>query len=233
MTPRAQTRTPVPADAAPVGASAALVPVVPPGERDENGIRHNADPVSAAIIALQPGAYVRLDLGDVIKYAAPLPPGEILWISYPAGQPVVVIEDPEQGDRPDTRPTEGDAAVNERVAREYPHMRPVLGPTNVCVYEGAPAVTVRTGQAGNRFGLCAECAPGHDISVVAGRVAARQAAERIDRQLAACADGQPPRVVELYDCMREIVREADDPQAALDWIAGRLAADMKARGVSA
>lgn len=30
--------------------------------------------------------------------------------------------------------------------------------TTVCAYEGGPAVTVRTGQAGNQYGLCAQCA---------------------------------------------------------------------------
>ncbi|MGW1605115.1 hypothetical protein [Streptomyces eurythermus] len=30
--------------------------------------------------------------------------------------------------------------------------------TSVCVYEGGPAVTVRTGKNGNQYGLCASCA---------------------------------------------------------------------------
>ncbi|MEU0740734.1 hypothetical protein [Streptomyces sp. NPDC006134] len=29
---------------------------------------------------------------------------------------------------------------------------------SVCVYEGGPAVTVRTGKTGNQYGLCASCA---------------------------------------------------------------------------
>lgn len=30
--------------------------------------------------------------------------------------------------------------------------------TSVCVYEGGPAVTIRSGKAGNQYGLCASCA---------------------------------------------------------------------------
>ncbi|MGP4012083.1 hypothetical protein [Streptomyces sp. 4N124] len=33
-----------------------------------------------------------------------------------------------------------------------------LRDTSVCVYEGGPAVKVRSGKAGNQYGLCASCA---------------------------------------------------------------------------
>jgi hypothetical protein len=33
-----------------------------------------------------------------------------------------------------------------------------LQDTSVCVYEGGPAATVRSGKTGNQYGLCASCA---------------------------------------------------------------------------
>ncbi|MDX3068159.1 hypothetical protein PV518_39385 [Streptomyces sp. ND04-05B] len=63
-----------------------------------------------------------------------------------------------------------DRAINERVAAEHPHMRPVLKPTDRCVYEGGPAVTVRTGTLGNRYGLCADCRDCQDRTDIATRI---------------------------------------------------------------
>ncbi|MFD4628451.1 hypothetical protein ACFVYR_00905 [Streptomyces sp. NPDC058284] len=37
-----------------------------------------------------------------------------------------------------------------------------LTDTSVCVYEGSPAVTVRSGKTGDQYGLCASCADSTD-----------------------------------------------------------------------
>ncbi|UJV41591.1 hypothetical protein [Streptomyces sp. AMCC400023] len=66
--------------------------------------------------------------------------------------------------------TAQDRKTNERIAREHPHMRPVLKPTDRCVYEGGPAVAVRTGQLGNRYGLCADCRDSQDRTDTATRI---------------------------------------------------------------
>ncbi|MDT0568898.1 hypothetical protein RM704_15705 [Streptomyces sp. DSM 3412] len=66
--------------------------------------------------------------------------------------------------------TAQDRKINERIAREHPHMRPVLKPTDRCVYEGGPAVAVRTGQLGNRYGLCADCRDSQDRTDMATRI---------------------------------------------------------------
>jgi hypothetical protein len=33
-----------------------------------------------------------------------------------------------------------------------------LQDTSVCVFEGGPAITIRSGKTGNQYGLCASCA---------------------------------------------------------------------------
>ncbi|MDW8805604.1 hypothetical protein P1P68_12630 [Streptomyces scabiei] len=51
-----------------------------------------------------------------------------------------------------------DRLINEAVTANHPHMRPSTSrPTTVCGC-GAPAVRVDTGQLGNRYGVCFDCA---------------------------------------------------------------------------
>lgn len=60
---------------------------------------------------------------------------------------------------PPAVPEQTDREINERVAQQHPHMKPVTDrPTSRCVFDGTPSVAVRTGQLGNRYGLCTECA---------------------------------------------------------------------------
>lgn len=68
-----------------------------------------------------------------------------------------------------------DREINERVAQQHPHMKPITDrPTSVCVYDGTPSVTVRTGQLGNRYGMCADCSQ-YTKSQNAAEYAVRQA----------------------------------------------------------
>jgi hypothetical protein len=56
----------------------------------------------------------------------------------------------------------GDRAINEQIAKQHPRLKPILKPTSQCVYCAAHSVTVRTGQLGNRYGLCASCQRSQD-----------------------------------------------------------------------
>lgn len=56
-----------------------------------------------------------------------------------------------------------DREINARVTEQHPHMRPINDrPTTECVYDGTPAAAVRTGQLGNRYGACGDCARAED-----------------------------------------------------------------------
>lgn len=66
-----------------------------------------------------------------------------------------------------------DREINEEVTRRHPDMAPVTTkPTAQCTFEGGPAVVVRTGKLGNRYGLCADCARAMDVLLVSGAVTA-------------------------------------------------------------
>lgn len=59
--------------------------------------------------------------------------------------------------------TEADAArdreANVKAAAQHPHLGPFVDlPTTVCVFDRVPSTSVRTGQLGNRYGLCDSCA---------------------------------------------------------------------------
>jgi hypothetical protein len=71
-----------------------------------------------------------------------------------------------------------DQAINRRVAAQHPQFLPTADrPTTQCTYDGRPAVRVDTGQYGNRYGLCAECATAHDHGAEAEAATARAAAQ--------------------------------------------------------
>lgn len=60
-----------------------------------------------------------------------------------------------------------DREINEEVIRRHPDMTPATTkPTSQCTFEGGPAVVVRTGKLGNRYGLCADCATTTGIQLV-------------------------------------------------------------------
>ena len=66
-----------------------------------------------------------------------------------------------------------DREINEEVTRRHPDMAPATTkPTSQCTFEGSPAVVVRTGRLGNRYGLCADCATAMDVLLVSGAVTA-------------------------------------------------------------
>ncbi|MDF6043217.1 hypothetical protein LRD69_13880 [Streptomyces sp. JH14] len=82
----------------------------------------------------------------------------------------------------------------------------------VCTYEGSPAVTVRTGRAGNQFGLCAECATAHDASVTAQRIVDQL---EIDRAAMQAAGKSTPAYEEFMDHLIAIISCTHDPAGAL------------------
>jgi hypothetical protein len=86
-------------------------------------------------------------------------------------------------------------------------------PTTVCTYEGGPAVTVRISQAGNQFGLCAECAIAHDKSVTAGRIVDQL---EIDRAAMQAAGKSTPAYEEFVDHLVAIISCTNDPVGALN-----------------
>lgn len=92
----------------------------------------------------------------------------------------------------------------------------------VCVYDGRPAATVRTGQQGNRFGLCAECAPAHERSLVA-----EQAITELENfRTAMLGLGQlSPKVEKFIDHMVVLVTVTEDPRQTLDTVFRVLAAE--------
>ncbi|WP_329174366.1 DUF6907 domain-containing protein [Streptomyces sp. NBC_01477] len=66
-----------------------------------------------------------------------------------------------------------DREINEEVTRRCPDIaRVTTRPTSQCTFEGGPAVVVRTGKLGNRYGLCVDCARTMDIKWVGEAVTA-------------------------------------------------------------
>lgn len=66
-----------------------------------------------------------------------------------------------------------DREINEEVTRRCPDMAPVTTkPTSQCTFDGGPAVVVRTGKLGNRYGLCVDCATTMDIKSISEAVTA-------------------------------------------------------------
>lgn len=106
--------------------------------------------------------------------------------------------------------TAEDRAINERVAADHPHMAPILDkPTDRCTYEGGPAVTVRTGKLGNRYGLCASCKASHDRTDIATRI---MEPFRIRLGNAGLLD---ERAEEFIDAVIVVGSAAEDPEATI------------------
>lgn len=84
--------------------------------------------------------------------------------------------------------------------------------TSRCVYDGRPSVTIRTGQKGNRFGLCAECGPEHEKSLVAeAAIAELEECRTKLRGLGPLS----PRAEKFFDDMALLISVTRDPQRAL------------------
>lgn len=85
----------------------------------------------------------------------------------------------------------------------------------VCVYDGRPSVTVRTGQKGNRFGLCAECGPEHEKSLVAkAAIAELEECRSKLRGLGPIS----PRAEKFFDDMVLLISVTRDPRRTLDTV---------------
>ncbi|MFM9593374.1 hypothetical protein ACKI1O_28800 [Streptomyces scabiei] len=113
--------------------------------------------------------------------------------------------------------TAEDRAINERVVAEHPHMAPILDkPTDRCTYEGGPAVTVRTGQLGNRYGLCADCKASHDRIGIATRIM-----EPFRTRLGN-AGLLDERAKEFIDAVIVVGSVAEDPETAISELFRRI-----------
>ncbi|MFF9324010.1 hypothetical protein ACF1AY_04755 [Streptomyces sp. NPDC014776] len=84
-----------------------------------------------------------------------------------------------------------------------------------CVYDGSPAVTVRTGATGNRFGLCAVCAPSHEQSLVASEAIAEMELFRAEMRRLGQAS---PAVEKFVDEVCALISVCGDPKAAIDTV---------------
>ncbi|MFF2650362.1 hypothetical protein [Streptomyces sp. NPDC058045] len=100
--------------------------------------------------------------------------------------------------------------------------------THICVYDGRSATTVRTGKLGNRFGLCAECAPGHDSSVA---VDEQIEVVRALADIESAKTSVSPAVAECLDYIAELVVEHGDPAAVFDSVVALIAREKAERAV--
>lgn len=59
--------------------------------------------------------------------------------------------------------TTQDREINMRLLQQRPDLEHLLTkPSSSCTYDGTSSVVVRTGQLGNRYGLCADCRDSQD-----------------------------------------------------------------------
>lgn len=94
---------------------------------------------------------------------------------------------------------------------------------SVCVYCKVPAVAVRTGQTGQRYGLCADCETAHESSVAAEAIITEGFRTKLAENITATArayahqgDDERPSRLRAFDIPRAARAAAEDAEVQVN-----------------